>query len=87
MTEPPAPTFVVRQIPKGRRIRVALVGCGRISKSHLDALEAHQADAELVGVCDTDPKALAQGHGRTGAPGYASLDTLLAKSDAELIVL
>ena len=87
MTDAPAPTLVTRPIPQGRRIRVGLVGCGRISKSHFDALEAHKADAELVAVCDIEPKALAAAQEKTGAPGFASLDALLAKSDAELVVL
>jgi len=87
MTDTLAPTAIVRTIPKGRRIRIALVGCGRISKSHFDALEAHKADAELVAVCDVDPKALAAAEQKTGARGYSSLETLLDKSDAEVIVL
>jgi UDP-N-acetyl-2-amino-2-deoxyglucuronate dehydrogenase len=76
-----------RFVPAGRPIRVALVGCGRISKSHFDALDAHNPDLELVAVCDIEPKALATAKERTGAPGHTSLDALLAKSDAQLIVL
>ena len=87
MTDVPAPTFVVRPIPKGRKIRVAHVGCGRISKSHFDALEAHKAEAELVAVCDIDPKALAAAEQKTGATGYPSLDKLLARADCDLVVL
>ena len=87
MTETPAPSFVVRTVPKGRKIRIAHVGCGRISKSHFDALEAHKADAELVAVCDIDEKARAQAHERTGARACASLDDLLAKVDCDLVVL
>ena len=73
--------------PKGGRLTIALVGCGRISKSHFDALDGHKATAELVAVCDTDPKALAAAEQRAGVQGYRSLDALLAKPDAELIVL
>jgi len=39
--------------------RVALVGCGRISKNHFEAID--QIDGlELVAVCDTDPERAAQ---------------------------
>ena len=38
-----------------RRIRVGLVGCGRISKNHFRAIETHASDLELVGVCDENP--------------------------------
>jgi len=68
-------------------IRFALVGCGRIAKSHIEAFEKHADRARLVAVCDTDPAALARAVERTGATAFASLDALLAGSDAEAIVL
>lgn len=40
----------------GRRIRFGLVGCGRISKNHVEALKKHDNHAEIVAVCDIDPK-------------------------------
>lgn len=36
-----------------RRLRVGIVGCGMISRNHLEAFAALDA-AEVVGVCDTD---------------------------------
>jgi UDP-N-acetyl-2-amino-2-deoxyglucuronate dehydrogenase len=70
-----------------RRIRFALVGCGRVSERHFAAL-AHYADrAELVAVCDTDPAALQRAQARTGAPGFPSLERVLAGSDADVVVL
>jgi len=82
-----APIFIQKPVPKDRRIRFALVGCGRISKSHFDALEKHADRAELVGVCDLDSGALRRAHERTSVPAYPSLDALLAKTDAEIVVL
>ena len=46
------------KVPDSRKIRFALVGCGRISANHFDALEKHADQAELVDVCDIDPEAL-----------------------------
>ncbi|WP_017926880.1 Gfo/Idh/MocA family protein [Thioalkalivibrio sp. HL-Eb18] len=60
-----------------RRIRLALVGCGRIAQKHIDALEKHAENIELAAVCDIDPAALAQAEVRTGAPGYRHLSNLL----------
>ena len=37
----------------GRKIRVAVVGCGRISKNHFDSIEKHQKDMVLVSICDS----------------------------------
>ena len=71
----------------GRPIRFALVGCGRISANHFEALRQHAARAELVAVCDNRPAALAAAVAKTGAPGFASLDALLADSDADIVTL
>ena len=35
-----------------RRIRIALVGCGRISRNHIKAIAAHHQQAELVAICE-----------------------------------
>jgi UDP-N-acetyl-2-amino-2-deoxyglucuronate dehydrogenase len=70
-----------------RRLRFALVGCGRISANHFEALRQHAERAELVAVCDHRPDALAAAVGRTGARGFASLDAMLAESDADIVVL
>ena len=70
-----------------RRLRFALVGCGRISAHHIGALAQHHERAEWVAVCDTDPAALERAKQATGVPGYASLEALLAASDADVIVL
>ena len=72
---------------EGRRIRVALVGCGRISSNHFSAIENHKDDIELVDVCDINPIALKKAVTNTGACGHTSLIDLLEKSDADLIIL
>jgi UDP-N-acetyl-2-amino-2-deoxyglucuronate dehydrogenase len=71
----------------GRRIRFAVVGCGRISKNNIEALKKHAAEAEIVAVCDIDPAALAAAQAITGATGYARYEELLGKSDADVVVL
>jgi len=43
-----------------RRIRIALVGCGRISANHIKAIAAHHDRAELIAICDTQPERLEQ---------------------------
>ena len=70
-----------------RKIRVGLVGCGRISGKHFEALEEHAEVAELVAVCDSDPAALEAAESLTGAKGYSSLQSLLANSDVDVVIL
>lgn len=43
-----------------RRIRIALVGCGRISANHIRAIALHHERAELVAICDTQSSRLEQ---------------------------
>ena len=70
-----------------RRIRFALVGCGRISANHIQAIAKHAERAELVAVCDSDPAVLAAAVKASGAPGFARLDGLLAGSQPDVVVL
>lgn len=70
-----------------RKIRFALVGCGRISKNHIAAVAAHGDRAELVDVCDVDADAVAAAAAETGARPHASLGAMLEKSDADAVIL
>ncbi len=70
-----------------RRIRFALVGCGRIAQNHIQALEKHADRAELVAVCDTDAAAREAASKRTGAPAYAALTDLLRSTAPDVVVL
>jgi UDP-N-acetyl-2-amino-2-deoxyglucuronate dehydrogenase len=79
--------FITKPFVTDRKIRFALVGCGRISANHFDALDRHADRAELVGLCDIDAGALARAEERTGAPGFRSLDALLAGTDADIVIL
>jgi len=71
----------------GRKIRFALVGCGRISKNHFESIQQHGDRAELVDVCDIDPAALEKAVKATGATGYTSLAELLQKTAADCVIL
>ena len=70
-----------------RRVRFAVVGCGRISSNHFEALKRHADRAELVAVCDNQSAALDAAIARTGVPGFGSLTELLAGSDADIVTL
>ena len=74
-------------VVRGRKIRFAVVGCGRISKNHFDSLKLHKDEAELVAVCDVDPAALSKAVEVTGAKGYPRLELLLREADVDVVVL
>ena len=78
---------VMRPVSPDRKVRFALVGCGRIAQSHFDAFGKHQNRAELVAVCDVDPAALARAVARTKARGFGSLTEMLRDTNADCVVL
>jgi UDP-N-acetyl-2-amino-2-deoxyglucuronate dehydrogenase len=71
----------------GRKLRLALVGCGRIAANHFGAMEGHSDHIELVDVCDIDPAALKAAVERTGAKGHSQLADMLKATTADLVVL
>lgn len=70
-----------------RKIRFALVGCGRIAQNHFAAIKHHKENAELVGVCDINPDSLAEAAQATGATPYKTLKEMLAKCNADAFIL
>ena len=72
---------------KGRKIRIAIVGCGRISKNHFGSIEAHADNLELAAVCDIDPARLAEHEQKYGVKGYARLEDMLSNEQLDLIAL
>ncbi len=76
-----------RPIVTDRKVRFALVGCGRIANNHFESVRKHADRAELVGVCDTDPAALAAAAQKTGAPGFPTIAAMLAATKPDCVVL
>ena len=71
----------------GRKIRIAIVGCGRISKAHFGAIEQHAAHLELAAVCDIDAATMARHAEQYQVPGYRDIAEMLAKETIDLVVL
>ncbi|MDX2345289.1 MAG: Gfo/Idh/MocA family oxidoreductase [Legionella sp.] len=74
-------------MPQHKKINLALVGCGRISKNHLDAIKAHQDKLNLIAVCDSNQvaaKAVALAH---KAAIYTSFESMLDNPDIDLVIL
>jgi UDP-N-acetyl-2-amino-2-deoxyglucuronate dehydrogenase len=70
-----------------RKVRFALVGCGRIATNHISAIKTLGAHCELVDICDTDPAALAKAVSDTAARSHTSIQSLLATTNADCVVL
>ncbi len=72
---------------QGRKIRIAVVGCGRISKNHFGSIEKHSDDFELVAVCDNNRGALDEAVAAYKANGYLSLTEMLENEQLDAISL
>lgn len=70
-----------------RKIRIAVVGCGRISKNHFGSIETHSQHLELAAVCDIDPVVLAEHAGQYGVPAYRDMAEMLEKEQLDLVAL
>lgn len=70
-----------------QKVKFALVGCGRISEKHIEAIKVHSDRCELVAVCDNDAAALEKTQKATGAKAYDSLEAMLADTDATCVIL
>jgi UDP-N-acetyl-2-amino-2-deoxyglucuronate dehydrogenase len=77
----------MQPIDKDRKIRIGVVGCGRISANHFKAIEAHKSELLLSAVCDTDPTALRAASELHGVHGYASVVDLLDNAEVDVVAL
>ena len=70
-----------------RRLRLGLVGCGRISKNHFNSIFQYPDDLELAAICDIDPVALKNVTLEYGVKGYNKLVDMLSSETLDIVVL
>lgn len=69
----------------GRKIRIGIVGCGRISKNHFASIEKHSDNLELISVCDNDLSALKQAIDKYKVSGYSSLTEMISSGKLDIV--
>jgi UDP-N-acetyl-2-amino-2-deoxyglucuronate dehydrogenase len=69
------------------KIKIAVVGCGRISKNHFRSIESNSDEMELVAVCDTDKDALAASINTYSVNGYASINEMLGAEELDIAAI
>ena len=72
---------------KGRKIRIAVVGCGRISKNHFGSIEEHGEHFELAAICDIDAAILADHASRYPVPAYRDIEEMLEKEKLDIVAI
>lgn len=70
-----------------RKIRIAIVGCGRISRNHFGSIEKHSENIELVAVCDVNEDILKEHQSRYDVPAYSDLDQMLQKEKLDIVAI
>jgi UDP-N-acetyl-2-amino-2-deoxyglucuronate dehydrogenase len=70
----------------GKTFRIALVGCGRISKNHFEAIDKIDG-LELVAVSDADPERAKRAGLEWKVPYFSSYEKMLAESNADVVTI
>ena len=66
-------------------VRFGLVGCGRVSMRHVDALVRHVPGARLVAVCDIVPERAQRYAAQLGIPAFASATEMYRAVDIDVV--
>ena len=69
-----------------KSFRVGLVGCGRISKNHFDALKRLEG-LRLSAVCDIDAERAEKAGVDHGVPWFKSLDEMLRSGECDVVTI
>lgn len=69
-----------------REFRVGVVGCGRISQHHLDAIEKVDG-LSVSAVCDVDAGRAREAGERRHVPWFTSIDAMLSSADLEVVAV
>ncbi len=70
-----------------KKLKIAIIGCGRISAKHFEAIKKHSDNLELVAVCDTNPTVLEKATQESGVSGYSNLETLLKNTELDVAAI
>lgn len=71
----------------GRKINIAIVGCGRISKNHLEAIAKFPDDLQLTAICDNNPRTVEAHSKEYNVPGYLRYEELLQQNGVDMVCL
>ena len=71
---------------RSRPYRIGLVGCGRISKNHFDAIRKVDG-LELAAVCDIDAERARRAGDEQGVAWYRALDEMLRAGDFDIVAI
>jgi UDP-N-acetyl-2-amino-2-deoxyglucuronate dehydrogenase len=69
----------------GRKLKIALVGCGGIAQAHWHGIQAHVPQLTVTATVDADPVRAAEMAKQTGGQPFTSLESALAEGDFDAV--
>ena len=77
----------MEKIKAGIKIKIAVVGCGRIAEKHFEAIKQHENNLQLVALCDTNQEALNKNTAKLNVDGYTTMLGMLENVDIDIVVI
>ena len=77
----------IKSLIKTRKINIGLVGCGRISEKHLNAIRSYPDDLRLVAVCDIDSEVLNKVVLKSEVTKYTDYSAFIKHIGLDIIVI
>ena len=69
------------------RLRIGIVGCGRISAKHFEAIRQNDTEIELVAICETNADKREVMERQNGVPGYDCLQSMINEKSLDIVAL
>lgn len=70
-----------------KKMKFALVGCGKIAKKHTHVIQNYLDDAQIVGFCDTVPERAQEFGEKYGAPAFSSVQQMMSTVGDKIDIL
>lgn len=70
-----------------RKIKLGIVGCGRISGKHFEAIKKHSEDIELTAICELSKELLEEKSNEYSVKGYRHYEEFLQDENIDAVVL
>lgn len=72
---------------KNRKIKIAVVGCGRVSTKHFEAIKKYQDDFELIAFCDHKKNLIEKLQFKYKIKGYDNLKNMLLNENLDAVAV
>ena len=72
---------------EAQKLRIAVVGCGRISKKHFEAIQQHNDCLKLVAICEPKEEQRELMAKQLKVPGYQNLEQMIENVQLDVVAL